>query len=83
MTATNATLSPTKAIRYTPRVPTLMRLLGARGWTWARLAREANVDRPYLCRIMGGHHRPGPAIAEDVAAALGVEILEIWEVAGA
>ena len=71
-----------KRICYTPKIPTLMHLLGARGWTWARLAREANVARPYLCRIMGGYHRPGVAIAEDVAAALGVEIAEIWEVTG-
>jgi len=70
-----------KRICYTPKISTLTHLLGARGWTWARLAREANVSRPYLCRIMGGHHRPGVAIAEDVAAALDVEIAEIWEVA--
>ena len=70
-------------IVYAPKLPKLMALLGSKGWNWSRLARESGRDRPHLSRLMGGHHRAGADFAEDVAAALGVEVSEIWEVTGA
>lgn len=72
-----------RCIWYTPKTARLMALLSSRGWTWAELARQSGRNRPYLSRILGGHHKAGAGLAEDVAAALEVDILEIWEVCGA
>ena len=70
-------------IVYAPKLPKLMALLGSKGWNWSRLARESGRDRPHLSRVLGGHHRAGAGLASDVAAALDVNVLDIWEVAGA
>lgn len=72
-----------RCIWYIPKPDRLMALLSARGWTWAELARQSGRDRPHLSRVLGGHHRAGPGLAGDIAAALTVEIGEIWEVADA
>jgi hypothetical protein len=69
-----------RAIWYTPRIGRLTALLSARGWTWAELSRQSGRTRTHICRVLGGHHRTGAGLAADIAAALEVEIGEIWDV---
>lgn len=72
-----------RCIWYTPKIARLTAILTARGWTWSELARQSGRTRTHLCRVLGGHHRAGAGLAADIAATVDVEILEIWEVAGA
>jgi hypothetical protein len=53
-------------------------LLHQRGMTWGEFGRRTLLPRRLLTRLRTPHANPRLAIAERVAATLGVPIEEIW-----
>jgi transcriptional regulator with XRE-family HTH domain len=66
-----------------PRVVNrLPALLAERGITWGDLARRTLLPGALLSRLRAGGANPRLAIAERVAAALGVPVEAVWTLTG-
>ena len=55
----------------------LVRLRNARGLSQTELARLAGIPRSYVSRMENDHLTPGPRIASRLAAAVGVQIVDL------
>lgn len=55
----------------------LVRLRNARGLSQTQLARRAGIPRSYVSRMENDHLTPGPRIVSRLAAAVGVEIVDL------
>ncbi len=67
------TLRPTP-----PLVNQVPRLLARRGMTWGELARRTLLPASVVARLRAADTNPRLAVAERVAAALGVPVEELW-----
>jgi transcriptional regulator with XRE-family HTH domain len=61
-----------------PVVNRLPALLERRGMSWSELARRTLLPQPLLARLRAPRANPRLAVAERVAAALGVPVEELW-----
>jgi len=55
-------------------------LLARRGMSWGELARRTLLPARLLVRLRGPAANPRLAVAERVAAALGVPVEEVWTI---
>ena len=60
------------------RLPGLLR---RRGITWTELGRRTRLTRAQLARLGDRHANPRLAVADRVAAALGMPVESIWRLA--
>ena len=60
----------------------LARVLAARGWTDARLAARAGLDRAHVNQVKNGRLLPTVATALAIARALGLPIAVVFPAAG-
>jgi transcriptional regulator with XRE-family HTH domain len=74
----SARMSPAGLPRVINHLP---RTLRRRGVTWGDLARRTLLSPGQLSRVRGSSANPRLVVAERVAAALGVPIEEIWQLA--
>src|SRR5262249_26013030 len=51
------------------------------GWTWGELARRTLLPPRLLARLRGPAANPRLAVGERVAAALGMQVEDLWQLA--
>jgi transcriptional regulator with XRE-family HTH domain len=71
--AANGKDSPTMII-FRDRVRKLIEL---RDTTMEDIAEKAHITREHLSRILNGHYTPKITVAEDIAQALGLSLVEL------
>jgi len=67
----------TETIRIVNGLPAL---LARRGLSWGQLARRTLLPAPLIARLRAPGANPRLAVAERVAAAVGVSVEELWRV---
>jgi len=66
-----------------PVVNRLPALLERRGMSWSELARRTLLPQPLLARLRAPTANPRLAVAERVAAALGLPVEQLWTLSAA
>lgn len=75
---TQAGLGDVRALCDTPNMKNLKRIRTARGMSQSDLAHAAGIKQATISRIENGVNNPSMAVAEEIAKALNVSVVELF-----